>query len=774
MKLISKAQTLKKIRLKKSTVPKLHVFKVKEYQKKNDGILDHIQKKFSSYVAVRSSNSSEDNKKKSFAGYFNSYLNVEVQNREKLKNKIKNVIASYKKYSNPKNEVFIQEMVKDVILSGVCTTCDPRTSSPYTIIEFNKGKDTSIVTGGKSNTYSLKYINTQKLKTKNQKILNLIKSVEEIKNIFENKNLEIEFAIDKKEIIYILQIRYLIVSNDFKEITKKQLLISLNKLEKKIDKLQKKHFDIFGKTNYFGVMPDWNPAEIIGTKPKTLSLSLYQELITNSVWANQRFNYGYRDITNNHLMTTFFGTPFVDIRIDFNSWIPNSLSEKIAEKLVNFYLVKLKKNKNLHDKIEFEIIYSSYNFSTEKKIKELVKYKFSNDEIKKIIFDLKKFNFISINKIEEDLNKINKFKNQILKISNSKLHPIDKIYWLLEGCKKFGTLPFAGLARCAFISIDILNSMVEENIVDIGFKNNFLESLKTITNDIKHDFNNLNKTKFLKKYGHLRPNTYEINSLNYKDGYSQYFQKQSKHKSHNINKAKSIVKLNKSQKDKISVFLKKNNLDLNINQFFDFLKNSIEYREYAKFVFTKSIDEIFKSITILGKKLNINKNNLSYLNIQYIKELYFNLNNDNLKKEFENIISKNKKQYEYNKNILLPDSIYDKNDIYFYFDHNTKINFITSKKVTSSIVYLEKIKKNNFNKKIICIDQADPGFDFLFSYDIDGLITKYGGANSHMAIRCNELSIPAAIGVGDENFRKIINQNIISLDCETMKIDFIK
>ena len=337
MKLISKAQTLKKIRLKKSTVPKLHVFKVKEYQKKNDGILDHIQKKFSSYVAVRSSNSSEDNKKKSFAGYFNSYLNVEVQNREKLKNKIKNVIASYKKYSNPKNEVFIQEMVKDVILSGVCTTCDPRTSSPYTIIEFNKGKDTSIVTGGKSNTYSLKYINTQKLKTKNQKILNLIKSVEEIKNIFENKNLEIEFAIDKKEIIYILQIRYLIVSNDFKEITKKQLLISLNKLEKKIDKLQKKHFDIFGKTNYFGVMPDWNPAEIIGTKPKTLSLSLYQELITNSVWANQRFNYGYRDITNNHLMTTFFGTPFVDIRIDFNSWIPNSLSEKIAEKLVNFY-----------------------------------------------------------------------------------------------------------------------------------------------------------------------------------------------------------------------------------------------------------------------------------------------------------------------------------------------------------------------------------------------------------------------------------------------------
>ena len=41
---------------------------------------------------------------------------------------------------------------------------------------------------------------------------------------------------------------------------------------------------------------------------------------------------------------------------------------------------------------------------------------------------------------------------------------------------------------------------------------------------------------------------------------------------------------------------------------------------------------------------------------------------------------------------------------------------------------------------------------FLFSYRIRGLITKYGGINSHMAIRCNELNIPAAIGVGDKIF----------------------
>ena len=44
------------------------------------------------------------------------------------------------------------------------------------------------------------------------------------------------------------------------------------KLEKKISKLQEKNYDLLGNTNCFGVMPDWNPAEIIGTKPKQFVL----------------------------------------------------------------------------------------------------------------------------------------------------------------------------------------------------------------------------------------------------------------------------------------------------------------------------------------------------------------------------------------------------------------------------------------------------------------------------------------------------------------------
>ena len=104
---------------------------------------------------------------------------------------------------------------------------------------------------------------------------------------------------------------------------------SLNKLSKKIQKLKSRHYNLYGKTTLFGVMPDWNPAEMVGLKPNNLAISLYQELITDHIWSQDRKKFGYKDLTSHHLLSNFFGTPYVDIRIDFNSWIPKNLDKNI-------------------------------------------------------------------------------------------------------------------------------------------------------------------------------------------------------------------------------------------------------------------------------------------------------------------------------------------------------------------------------------------------------------------------------------------------------------
>ena len=122
----------------------------------------------------------------------------------------------------------------------------------------------------------------------------------------------------------------------------------------------------------YGQMPDWNPAEIIGKYTFPLSASLYQKLVLNLSWIKGReimgYNSGFKD---KKLMTIFLSQPFVDLRKSIISFLPSSINKQLKEKLLNFYLEKLKKNPSLHDKIEFELVINSFTFDFENQIEKL-------------------------------------------------------------------------------------------------------------------------------------------------------------------------------------------------------------------------------------------------------------------------------------------------------------------------------------------------------------------------------------------------------------------
>ena len=86
---------------------------------------------------------------------------------------------------------------------------------------------------------------------------------------------------------------------------------------------------------------------------------------------------------------------------------------------------------------------------------------------------------------------------------------------------------------------------------------------------------------------------------------------------------------------------------------------------------------------------------------------------------------------------------------------------------------LKKLKKQDLKNKIILLDSADPGYDFIFSFKILGLITKYGGANSHMLIRCVDENIPAAIGVGDLTYSNLQKANTVNINSKQKTINVI-
>ena len=101
-----------------------------------------------------------------------------------------------------------------------------------------------------------------------------------------------------------------------------------------------------------------------------------------------------------------------------------------------------------------------------------------------------------------------------------------------------------------------------------------------------------------------------------------------------------------------------------------------------------------------------------------------------------------------------------------FYNIENEPNFITNKKTVGQIIQISIDQKiTNINGKIVMIESADPGYDWIFSYSIRGLITKFGGVASHMSIRASEYSLPASIGVGEEKYKKLSQSKSIFLDC---------
>jgi len=287
---------------------------------------------------------------------------------------------------------------------------------------------------------------------------------------------------------------------------------------------------------------------------------------------------------------------------------------------------------------------------------------------------------------------------------------------------------------------------------------------------MQNDFINFNKKLFLSKYGHLRPNTYEINSFNYKENYNVYFRN---YKNNYYNKYKKF-KFTNTQIRKISNYLIKYNIKCNYEHFIEFLGSSIVNREKSKFNFTYCLNQIFNQIKILSKKININSNDQSFIDVKILKKLYGNFSYEKVSKEIKNNIILNKNNFRFNQDIKLPNIILQEKDIFMFNEIKISPTYVGKKNISGNIVIIDGISKEiNLDDKIVFIYNADPGYDFIFTKKIKGLITAYGGPNSHMFIRCNENGVPAAIGIGDKNFNKLKTSNKIFLNCIEQEIKSI-
>lgn len=745
-------------------------FSKREYLIDKKKILKKIKKKFKKQrVIIRSSGYRED-KKVSLAGKYKSFLNINV-NSKFLELNIEEMFLDLK---DLKDNIFIQKYISNTDFAGVLFTRDVDNLSPYYVLNCDYSKKTNLVTSGSYNpTMEVHNIYKYSVKKYPKKFYNLLNIVKKIEKVFPNNLLDIEFA-KKGNKIFIFQCRSLktklkITKND-------NLDLEIQNVSKKIKKVFLRNPTLIGNSSLLSNMADWNPAEMIGAKSTIFSSTLYMTLITNEVWATQRSLYGYKDVRPNPLMINIGQYNYIDIRTDLNSFLPHNLDEKISKKLISFYLNKLKKNNYLHDKIEFKLIPTCYQSDLKNYFKNVLNKKEILIYEKKLSDLTSKIINPKFNTINKELDLIKKLQIESKKIYDSNLSEIQKIFLLINICQKYGTLPFAGLARCSFISKKIFNNLIEENIIKNIRSEKFFSSIKTVINEINIDLfklknKRIKKKFFLEKYGHLRPSTYSISNLSYREKINYYFDI-NKIQQNNIKN--DFFKFTKNEIQKINIWLKKNKLEFNAKELIKFTKQSVYFREKAKFEFTKTIDQLFQIIIFFLNKYGIKRNDIEFLDLQVLLNAMTHLDHKELRLIVKDNINHNKKELNITNKISLPDLIVSDDDCYHHSIKSMRGNYITNKILIGQIYDLKKnLKKLDLKNKIVFIENADPGYDFIFNYNIKGLITMYGGPNSHMSIRCNELNIPAVIGIGKKEFYEIKKNTRIELNCLEKNIRII-
>lgn len=764
----SKAGTLSGLRgvLKCARIAPLHIFTVAEWQLNRSACIGGIADTLGTGPwIVRSSCGREDGVLSSNAGAFLSVPDVDLAGLEVA---VGQVIDSYGD-AQPTDEVLIQPMLSRVVRSGVAFSHDPNTCAPYRVVNWSEGGNTAAVTGGIGGRVWQQAASA--VVPPSPTFAPITALLDELLGLFGDVPLDCEFAVTREpegEVLWLLQVRPLILSGapEHEDVQAARL----QSIQRKVARGMQPHPFLMGRRTVYGVMPDWNPAEIVGIRPKPLALSLYRELITDAIWAYQRHNYGYRNLRSFPLMPHFFGLPYIDVRLSFNSFIPADLDEGLAGRLVDHYIDRLLTEPTLHDKVEFEIVFSCYTLDLPQRLERLAEAGFSKAEREAIADSLRKLTNRIVHPKEGlwrgDAAKVDTLNARREELLASSADPLERIYWLLEDAKRYGTLPFAGLARAGFVAVQMLKSLMAVGVFSQEDYDAFIGGVSTVSGQLARDRSTLDKVTFLGRYGHLRPGTYDILSSRYDEAPELYFDWEQRPPAPEPIKPFAVTL---PQMREVVKLLEAHGLQPDPVGLFDFMQAGIELRELSKFHFTRNLSDALALINEVGGQYGFSREELAYCDIAAFKELHVAAADP--KDVILRSIEQGKVRHAETMKISLPPLIAKPEDVWAFEWPETAPNFITQKQVTAPATGCDS--RERLAGAIVCIPNADPGFDWLFAYPIAGLITAWGGANSHMAIRAGELGLPAVIGAGEVNFQRWSLAHRLHVDCAGRRVEVV-
>lgn len=776
----TKAETLETLQgsLSQSRLLPQYFFFCEQWQQSRDTVLAAIADRFAGEnLAVRSSAQGEDGEASSMAGAYDSVLNVKASDSHSLIQAVQTVVDSYS--GNPGDQVLVQPMLSDVALSGVVMTHEIETGAPYYVISYDdeSGRTDTITAGNGVNKTVLLHREYEPELIESARIRAILHGVHELEQVCGYVPLDIEFVLTASGELFILQVRRIALHKTWHPVTERRTSRKLAFIENFIKQRSASRNNLLGERTILGVMTDWNPAEIIGVTPRPLAVSLYRDLVTAHIWRDARASMGYRSLPAEELMVVIDHHPYIDIRNSFNSFLPAKLPDNIGEKLINAWLERLDERPELHDKVEFEVAHTCLDVDFEHSFNERYPGLLSGEELTVYRSELQTLTNTLLNNsdrgnLKQSMMRVEELVSRQHKRSRIDLDqtedPLQLAIELLDECRHSGTFPFACLARHGFMAEALLRSLVRAGAITADRVAELKHVIHTVTSDLVVDFQAASSDlsavpAFLSKYGHLRPGTYDITSLRY-DECPDLFSSQAAAKAKQKQRG---FDFSTEEKRAINHSLATAGLNMNAAELFIYVDMAVKGRELGKFVFTRSLSDALYCLSRWGEMNGLSREDVSYLDWGDIKASAISPVLDYQDRYFLDKAAEAEKSLRAALPLRLGYLLRDARDVFIIPVNRHEPTFITNESVSGETVLLDaksSASQSLFNK-IVCIKNADPGFDWIFTKGIRGLITQFGGANSHMAIRCAEFGIPAAIGCGEQTFGRMIKADNVLLNC---------
>lgn len=766
-------------------VPALVHFTVGEWLDRRRAVLDHVLRRLrGDRLAVRSSALDEDQGCGSRAGHYRSHLDVPRDPR-RLAAAIDDVVASYDTTGD--HRVLVQDMVDDLVACGVLVTRDPSAGGPYRIFEFEEGARADAVTrgvGAPRRTVVHRAIDVATLPDgRSRRVLDLALRLERHAR---RHALEIELAERRDGTIALLQVRALATPGRAADLDARVARV-LATARDALEVHAAPRPGIVGSGTILGQMPDWNPAELIGTFPAPLAASLFQDLITDDVWQLARATMGYRAVPDTRLMTIVAGRPWIDVRASCNSFLPAGLDDTSGGALVDGWLARLRARPELHDALELGVVESLHDFDFAARLAAAPLALTQRGRARWAAL-LRALTARSV-----DVGPGSSLARALATVEHlgrAPLPPLPAVrrepsrttghasergvaLALLDACRAGGTLPFAVIARHAFLSEALLRSAVSRGALSPDRLETLRAARRTVSTELAHDLaatrrGRLAREELLRRYGHLRPGSFDVTAPRWDARPSLLDGPPSADAAHG---EPTSFCLTARESSALTLLAREIGLRVDGRGLVAHANAAVVGRERAKLLLTRHLSSALEQLAAWAARHGWSRHELACLTLADIRAAGDELG-PCTRRLLDERIAARRADEDVLRAIRLGPLLCDVRDLYVQHDASHAPTFVTTRIAAGRPLFLDGRRDTDEppGGRVICIESADPGFDWIFTHRIAGLVTRFGGGNSHMAIRCSEHRVPAAIGVGETLFDRLRGAASVELRCHDRQV----